>query len=755
MMIARLLVIGLVFSGGVAASACSRDPQEEKQRYLTRGDAYVAEGKDAEAALAYRRAAEADHTSADALLKLADTYGRLNEPARLLRELVRAADLLPNDVEVQLKAGNALLLAGRFEEARSRADRVIAAKPDDIRGLLLLGNARAGMKDADGAMQEIEEAMALDPADSRPYALAATVQLAQGDTRGAEEAFRKALALNPNDVAARLTYGTYCWLTGRVEEAEQHFRQAHAQQPESVATNRALAMVYASTDRLAEAEPFLKKLAEVAGPRPKLALADYYVTVGRPADAVGVLQGLASDKTVAADAAARIAAIDFAAGRTTEALARLDDILAKERNNLRARLLKARILVSDPARLGEALAEVDSALSGTPRSAPAHYMRGVLLAARREYSEAEKAFAEAIGLQPKAVAAQLRIAEVYLALGRPDRAVEFAGTAVRLADSVEARAILARAHLMQNDVAAAERALAPVLRLPQHSPDVQVLAGNIRAGRGDAAGARAAFEKALAAAPHSPEALNGLLALDTQARRLGEAVARIEHELAAAPDHTGVLMVAARTYGLVNDLERAERALRRAIELDPQNMAAYTSLGQLFIRANRLDEARAEFERVANGDAASVAAPTMVATILHMQNRLADALKWYERALGADPRAAVAANNLAWLYAEGHGDIDAAVRLALIAVERLPEVAEVNDTLGWAYYRKGLSASAIAPLQRSVRLDPRNPLYAYHLGLAYAKDGRKEDARKELQRALVLNERFAGADEARKILETL
>jgi tetratricopeptide (TPR) repeat protein len=216
-----------------------------------------------------------------------------------------------------------------------------------------------------------------------------------------------------------------------------------------------------------------------------------------------------------------------------------------------------------------------------------------------------------------------------------------------------------------------------------------------------------------------------------------------------------MLLLAARVYALDSDWTRSEAALRRVIEQDPDNLVAYGTLGQLYIRQGKLERARQEFENLAARNSGSVAAPTMVGVLLHQQNRIPETVGWYERALKADPRAAVAANNLAWLYAEGHGDIEAAVKLARVAAERLPENAEISDTLGWVYYRKGLAALAIAPFKRAVELSPRTAIYHFHLGLAYVQEGQKDRARESLRRALTLQADFAGSDEARRLVDSL
>ena len=60
----------------------------------------------------------------------------------------------------------------------------------------------------------------------------------------------------------------------------------------------------------------------------------------------------------------------------------------------------------------------------------------------------------------------------------------------------------------------------------------------------------------------------------------------------------------------------------------------------------------------------------------------------------------IALNNLAYLLARDNPD--EAVKLAQQAVELAPENADVQDTLGWVYYRKGLYSAALPYLQAAL-----------------------------------------------------
>ena len=63
----------------------------------------------------------------------------------------------------------------------------------------------------------------------------------------------------------------------------------------------------------------------------------------------------------------------------------------------------------------------------------------------------------------------------------------------------------------------------------------------------------------------------------------------------------------------------------------------------------------------------------------------------------------MAANNLAWRYAEDGGNLDVALSLAQTAKRKLPDSPEVSDTLGWIYLKKDLDTQAVdgVPGQRA------------------------------------------------------
>ena len=71
----------------------------------------------------------------------------------------------------------------------------------------------------------------------------------------------------------------------------------------------------------------------------------------------------------------------------------------------------------------------------------------------------------------------------------------------------------------------------------------------------------------------------------------------------------------------------------------------------------------------------------MLAIIANRQGHADEAIRRYEQILAIDSEAAMAANNLAYLYVEQGRSLDRAIELASMAQKRMPNEPTVADTL--------------------------------------------------------------------------
>ena len=737
---------------------CRSDPAEIRDTRLSNGDALIAQGKDAEAIIEYRAAVQADGMSADARAKLGEAYLKQNDVRLAAEQLVRAADLRPNDVTLHLKAGRALLAAGAFADAQARADKILAIAPSNMDGHILKGNALGGLRDFERAIAEIQTAVELDPARAEGYGHLGAVLTAKGDARAAEAAFKRATQADPASVNAHLALANLYWSTNRTSEAEAAIRTALKIDPNDLLANQFLAALLLGSRRAAEAETPLKMVAERSGkPEDRVVLADYYAQAQRMRDAEAIYREVAAgDSKHASTARLRLASLGLSRGDRESAYREIDAVLLKHPAHVEALSGRAHLQLQD-GRLSDALVSARAAVAAGPQSAAAHYMHGLVLVAHYQTEEARSAFETALQASPAFAPASVELARIALSEQRFADAVRHAQAAIdRVPRYAAAHLLLVRAHLASGNPAGAEPSLRVMERNVPDSPELGAELGRLRLLKGDRAGARASFESVLGKDPANATAVEGLVRLDLSEKRRAQARGRLDTAVAKARPDGEIHLVAARLYATdFDDRVAAEASVKRALDANPNDLQAFDTLARIYAAANNLPAATAEFEKLAERRPKSVGHHTAVGVLHQLQGNLDKSRAAYERALAIDARAGVAANNLAGLYADRNENLDVALELAKTAKAALPQSHEVDDTLGWLFYKKGQGPDAVKTLKAAVAAQPDNALYLYHLGAAQALARDRAGARQSLERALKLQSNFPGADDARKILDSL
>lgn len=755
-MLVRATLLVILASALAAATACERNDNSLKNQFVRSGDAYAAKKRYAEAIIEYRRAVQIDPKFGTARYKLAEAYAATDDTLNALGEYVRAADVMPENEELQLKAGNLLLLFGRFQDAKTRARTVLKRDPKHPIALILLGNALAGLRALDDAVVVAERVTEQMPNRPGLYTNLGALRLARGDTEMAEAAFKRAVAVGGKAIPPYLALSNFYRASGRVADAERLLREVLTIDPKHLQANRLLGGLLVEASRPLEAEPFFKAATLTNDAPSQIALADYYASTKRPQEAIAVLNKVAADKANFNMAKTRIAIIQLGSGQREAAYRTVEEVLAKSPKDANIQAFKAQILLAD-RRVEEALALIKEASLLDQRAPQVHLIRGRILAARNQIEEARKAYAEAMDLDRFNVEAALELSQLHMRRQEVDSSITFAERAVKAnPDSLTARLALVKALTVRSeDYPRAENEVKTLLTRYPAQAAVHAAWGKICMLNRDPAGARKAFERALQFHPQNPEAWTGIMALDVAGKNLAGFRKRLETQLGSQTS-TELLLIEAKVAVLARDLKKAEQTLLQAISHDPSHLESFTALGQLYVFEKRLPDATKEFLKVAQLEPNSVPASTMLGLLYHAQNNIPEAEKWYERAVQADPvTAAAAGNNLAWLYVEQGGNLDVAQRLAQYAKARSPDQPQFNDTLGWIYYKRGLTTQALNVLPIAVNAVPNNAIYHYHLGMAYAQGGEDSKARKELERALKLAPTFRGSDEARKTLEGL
>jgi len=118
------------------------------------------------------------------------------------------------------------------------------------------------------------------------------------------------------------------------------------------------------------------------------------------------------------------------------------------------------------------------------------------------------------------------------------------------------------------------------------------------------------------------------------------------------------------------------------------------------------------------------------------QGRPDEALQHYLRAVEAGVEHPEVYNAAAWSTLETGGDARQAVEFAGRSLALRPGNPDTLDTYGWALFRAGRVADAVAPLEAALAAKPDIYCIHYHLGAVYRQLGRREEGDRHLREQL-------------------
>ncbi len=204
------------------------------------------------------------------------------------------------------------------------------------------------------------------------------------------------------------------------------------------------------------------------------------------------------------------------------------------------------------------------------------------------------------------------------------------------------------------------------------------------------------------------------------------------------------------------NFSNAETAFKRQIEINPRSATVYTQLAQTYMANKDLASAAKVYEDGLKHLPDDTRLLIGLAGIRERQQDYEAAITTYETILEKQPDNAVSTNNLAALLADHRTDEVSLAKAAELSakLEKTNQPAFL-DTAGWVYYRKGDYNKAVEIFSGVIEKAPKVPVFQYHLGMAYYKQGNKEAAREHLGKATEGDYAYQGVEEARATLKSL
>jgi len=781
-LLAALLVLA------VALVACE-SPEDRAQNYVAKADQFLADGNLVKAEIEAKNALQIEPQNAEARYALARVAEGRSDFGDMAANLRAAVEFRPEFLEARLKLGTIYALGGATELAEEQLAAVEKFAAEDSGTRLLRARLMAARGDLEGARKELEAVVELQPDNNEALGLFANVTAAS-DVDAAIAIVDGAIAKATDNRLLRLLKIQLLQRGGDEAAVEAEYRTLIDEYPDEVAYSYQLARFLASAGKPDEVEVVLQGVIDrdPENQQAKLALVQFVSGIKGNAAGRELFQSflqknpqagelrmvlarqyqldddndksIAEYKRVIADAGnedialvakSRIAAIRLSQGDLEAGERLIDEVLAVDSMNAEALLLRG-ALNFDRGELKEAVSDLRSVLRKDPESQQAQMLLARAHAKAKDFLLARDAYRRALQMNPANVRATLELTGILINDQEFDKAESLLREqiAVTPADISVARALISVLVVRKRyDDALAEAVR--VTALPGQQAIGEFLSGGIYQVRDQHEQAIEAFRRSLADAPTAREPLQGLVTSLVRLGRSQEAVSYLQQLGRDYPDNLYSKTLLGQVLAGSGDSGAAREVFESALSDNEGWLPAYTALASLNAK-----DPKAQIDIYKRGLAAvpeSQELALLLGTAYERNGQYDAAIDAYTDVLAVNPDMPAVANNLAALLADHHDDsasLDRALQLSLQFDGS--ENPAFLDTLGWVYYRLGQYGKAQPLLEKAVGAAQSVPVLSYHLGMNYFAQGKTDQARLYLGKAIAKEGDFQGKDDAKNAL---
>ncbi len=505
------------------------------------GNAYYWSGKADQAEAEYKAWATGWPKDANAHLLLGLFYMEHAKTQEAIAELKQAAALAPCDPSAHLLLASIYFGQEDYGSAIHALEQARRIEPQDASTLYMLGNLYYLQGDLEDALQRLQDAVALKPDLAEAHYSLGLVYSDMGEDERSASEHALAVRYAPDDAAYHTALGNAYWRLQDWDKAAEAYRSALALE-DNPDVRVYLGEVYAEQKQYdAAIAEYQKALA--ANPQSALAyaaLGDAYVQMGRLRDALAAY----TEQAKIADSAPlrrQMAVLHTVLGETDEAVAQYEKAVALDAQDWQSRAALGNLYLL-LGRDGEAETEYRAALAVNPNSAEAHYGLARVAYRRCNLSDMEQSLKSAIAAAPGMALYKAALASAYEAKGRSDEAAAiYRELGAAPAEDALAHLFAGDYLLRQDDPDGAEAQLQLVLGVPNMPPLVLSLThgllGKVEYARGRLVAATSEFQAALKALPVNAEAQQALGDIALRGGDAEGALAAYEAAIALLPDY--------------------------------------------------------------------------------------------------------------------------------------------------------------------------------------------------------------------------
>ncbi|MCB9384396.1 MAG: tetratricopeptide repeat protein [Bryobacterales bacterium] len=766
-MIAKKFSAALLLFALVATTAgCLKSPDEKYADYMASGQEYLEKGDYGAALIEFKNAARTKSTEAEPFYQIALCNDRRGQTQEAIVAVQQAVKLDPNHVEANLLLARYMVQMGGSDilpQAEELINGVLADERNNSEALFVLAATRARLGSAEDAENLLQEALRNTPEHLQSSMALARLKLNEGKPKEAEDILKKAVDSASSKSEAKIALGQFYLGQNRDADAQKEFEQILDADAKFGPALLGLGMLHLKKGEKDEAEAAYKRASALPGELYMPLYGQVLMLNGKEAEGIAEFERLVKEHPKDRALRTRLVTAYVQTDHLAEAEKLLDEVIAETPNDADARLQRAEVY-RRTNRLPKAQEDLAAALEYRPNSHQAHFLLAKVYGELGDSRLQRQELDEALRINPEYLLARLELAQALLrgATATPQSAIDLLNEAPdsqRNTAPVVAARIWAHIALKQYTDARKELdKVTPDVRAT--NPEFLLQEGMLQSLAGSYAAARPYLEKSLEANPRDLRALNALAGTYAAENKQAVAIATVRDHAAKYPGDAQMQISLANWYIRAKYVDEAEKAYEAAVKAGDPSGDATVMLSRIYVERKELDRADKLLTKALETSPGNANLLLMRASVRDGLGKPDAAIDDYRMVVERNPENYVALNNLAYLLAARKSDLEEALKYAQQAKEIAPTVvqpgqpgvAEIDDTLGWVFYLRGVYASAVVHLRASAEANPKNPIVQYHLAMAHAKNGDVAAGRRALEAGLQIDPNLPEAAEARKIL---
>ena len=487
--------------------------------------------------------------------------------------------------------------------------------------------------------------------------------------------------------------------------------------------------------------------------RIKLSLARISLELGYLDKARSYSTDVLTDKRYEAEASMILAQVEYLEGNKEKALGLLENL--RSRNDVpRFEILKflSRIYL-EMGRIDDAQKTLEEAKAIFPEDLYVNYRLGVIYTRAGDLDRAIESFRKVVEISPDFSGAQLALASILDHVGKKDEAELYYKSVLKLdPGNTDALNALSQLYLEEGEFEKGIELLRPLFRQGKLDDRGEVNYGRFLYEAGKLDGALNIFKRILDEQGEKPAVLRVIAEIEVSRKHYKTAYGYLKRLIDLEPDnfsnYMGLLLVAYNVAGepaskdeavSVSDEER-RRYLEKASKLVSNDSFDGNYLfGVIYSDLKEYDKAERYLrraERLKPDDRGNL---LELASLYEKRGMYGEAIERLKKLWEAFPDDPTIANFYGYVLAEKGEELDFAERLLKKALSKEPENGYFLDSLGWILFRKKNYREAAKTLKRAIEKAGDDAVIWEHLGDAYLKLGERTKAISAYDRSLKAN----------------